>query len=293
MIQFNIMDALFFVKDTILLRGERLYEDGCVEDISVNGNIVTAKVYGSVKYTTEAHFIPDEKVTFRCSCPYDRGICKHAVALAFELNNDPSIFEKISFETKTETVSKSDIDKVINNAEIDDFKSFLYEIFSENRNLFERFRTLINGQTDVETKTTVDEIMFEIVNEFESFDLVDYNRFYEYEREYPGYRDDWQMLFDGAQAELEELFKTFSDKISFYLETGNVIESVKHLLALFEAINTTDLEDIQDELDIFKGNMSDELWFFYKYFYNGFLEKITNIKITYDAFLVKKQGSYG
>lgn len=281
---FNIMDSLLFVKDNILLRGERLYEDDCVTDISVNGNIVTAKVHGSVKYITEAHFTHDKKVAFRCSCPYDRGICKHAVALAFEIDNDSSIFEKISFDKEKKAVSKSDIDSLINSAEINDLKSFLSEMFSENTNLFERFRTLITGQTKAESNTGINELLQEIVDELESFDLVDYQRFYEYEGEYSGYRDDWEMLFDGAQAELEELFKTFSDKISFYLETGNVIESVKHLLALFESVNTAKVQDIQDEANIFDGNMADELQFHFKYFYNDFIKKLTNIKTNYDAF---------
>jgi hypothetical protein len=59
---------------------------------------------------------------------------------------------------------------------------------------------------------------------------------------------------------------------------------VKHLLALFEAVNTAKVQDIQDEANIFDGNMADELQFHYKYFYNDFIKKLTNIKTNYDAF---------
>ena len=114
-------------------------------------------------------FVPDN--------PYDRSICKHSVALAFEIDNNPSIFKEISFETKKEPTSKPDIDEVINSAEINDLKTFLSEIFLDNTNLFERFRILIAGQIEAESETGVNEIMQGTVCELESFDLVNYERF--------------------------------------------------------------------------------------------------------------------
>jgi hypothetical protein len=282
--KFDIKKLLRFIPETIIFRGEKLYEDDCVSDIFINQNVVTAKVWGTREYKTEIHFLPDGNMVFHCSCPYDGGTCKHSVALAFEIHDDPSILEEISFDEEKEKVSGSDIKNMIEKAGMDNIKTFLSDVLSENYILFERFRTQIEGQTKVESDKSVAELAQEIVYELESFDLMDYQRFYEHERNYSGYRSDWEILFDGAEAELEELMKKFTDKIDFCIESGNVIDSLKHLLALYEAIHIADFENITDEVDIFHGNIFDTLWFDYKFFYDQFLDRYKKIRENYDAF---------
>ncbi len=282
--KFDIRKLLRFIPEAVVFRGEKLYEDDCVSDIFINQNVVTAKVWGTMEYKTEIHFLPDGNMFFQCSCPYDGEICKHGVALAFEVHNDPSIIEEISFDKGKEKVSGSDIKNLIEKAGVDNIKTFLSDILSENHLLFERFRTQIEGQTLVESDKSVAELTQEIVSELESFDLTDYQRFYEHRSNHFGYRSDWEILFDGAEVELEELMKKFTDKISFCLESGNVIESVKHLLALYEAIHIADFENIIDEVDIFHGNIFDTLWFNYKFFYNQFLDRYKKIRENSDAF---------
>lgn len=188
------------------------------------------------------------------------------------------------FDKGKEKMSKSDIKNLIEKAGVGNIKTFLSDVLSENHILFEKFRTQIEGQTEVESDKSVTELTREIVSEFESFDLTDYQRFYEYGGNYPRYLAEWEMLFDGAVAELEELIEKFTNKISFYLETGNEIESVKHLLALYEAIHIADFESIPDEMSIFDGNIFDTLWHNYKYFYDQFLDHYKKIKENSDVF---------
>ena len=64
-------------------RGEKYFKDEAVEDVQVFDGGIIGTVMGSDEYTTVVRFeneTPD-RLGSECSCPYDWGDCKHAVAL--------------------------------------------------------------------------------------------------------------------------------------------------------------------------------------------------------------------
>lgn len=66
--------------DTILNRGKRYVKQ--VDQLSrTSGNRLVAWVNGSERYTTSVRIDQERELEFFCTCPYQRGPCKHAVAV--------------------------------------------------------------------------------------------------------------------------------------------------------------------------------------------------------------------
>lgn len=74
------------VSNTILQRGFDYYDEGAIVDIRENKGHWTAEVEGSDRYDVSLTIKnKDEIVDYFCDCPYDGEICKHLVAVFFEV----------------------------------------------------------------------------------------------------------------------------------------------------------------------------------------------------------------
>ena len=90
------------VPGAVFYEGEKLFEEGAVSNVVSSTNIVTAKVQGSKRYHTVIKFLDNGNISFSCSCPYDRGVCKHSIALALAVSNDSDILNKVGNESEGE-----------------------------------------------------------------------------------------------------------------------------------------------------------------------------------------------
>jgi hypothetical protein len=240
-------------------KGLDLFDDGAVESLEVRDRLVTAKVRGTRLYDTQVEFT-GEDYDFSCSCPYDgAGLCKHRVALAMAVLERPDLTGRMAANLKRMDPAAG-VDALIERAEAGQIKRFVKEAVQADPELLEKFRTIVHGQKNRESKKTVDSLRDRVREALESFDLSDYERFYESDGDFDGYREEWEVLRDGANDELEAIFGRFSEKIDRFLRSDDVINAAKHYLALYEGIGAAELENIEDEASIYDGDLSEEIF---------------------------------
>ena len=84
------------IKSIIVQRGEYYYLSGRVKNIRQDWDAYTADVIWTEDYETSVEIVNDELVSCSCTCPYDRGICKHVAALLLTIEERFKEFRKSS-----------------------------------------------------------------------------------------------------------------------------------------------------------------------------------------------------
>lgn len=224
----------------ILLRGEDYYHSGAVSNITYHKqkDLITVLIRGGQLYTVNIENISTDPV-FIFTCPYEAvNICKHGVAAALKIIYEPKSVEikdiKDKKNIKEETLT--DLEALIKKATSNQKENFLLGILKENSTYRDRFQALLLGQLNAESKTTVEEIRDTVKEEIEDFNLRDYERFYEHYNPRDGWRDESEILYEGASDELEDIFSGYTDSIKNHLRTGNIVEAAKELVGLYECI---------------------------------------------------------
>ncbi|MCK5853524.1 hypothetical protein KAH27_10895 [bacterium] len=159
-------ENLFFTKDEIQQlatsrsyeRGYDYYLSGEVGKIIKRDKLFEGVVNGSRKYNVSLD-ISNNELNFNCNCPYDfDGICKHKVAIAFE------IIEGNYTEKKTEkqrNITGEEFDKIFSGTNNDKVLSFLKQLLDKNNNLkhqFIEFTKDISQKEDSITPESIDDI---------------------------------------------------------------------------------------------------------------------------------------
>ena len=78
---------------TILQRGRSYYDDGAVTDFQdmENGQYF-AIVEGNEDYEVDLRLAQDgEVLNYSCTCPYDGEICKHVIAVLYQIKEETNI----------------------------------------------------------------------------------------------------------------------------------------------------------------------------------------------------------
>jgi hypothetical protein len=259
-----------------LLKGENYYDLGAVRKITYHEDMdrIAAMVRGQASYTVTVVNVSGEPV-FICTCPVGGGnICKHGVAVALEIINNPETvkIERVK-ETSGEPSEKPgiDIETLFKKATAKQREEFLLEVLKEDDSYREKFRVVVMGQSAAESKTSVEEIRDAVKEEFENFDLVNYERFYDRHNPSSGYREEWEILYNGASEELNEIAEEYLDEIRDHLKSGNIVDASKNLLGLYEGISLIDEDEIEDEACIYEDRIVGELLDMFSYFLREFV----------------------
>ena len=214
-------------------KGIDYFNSGRVSRVEYIDDHIVANVQGRGFYTITITDI-ETNPQFYCNCLFSyRGICKHSVALGLKIIDHPATVMIIKYRNKKE-IQKVDIGKIFKKASGEQKDTFLKELLDNNSDLQNKFETYILGQSKVEKETSVDEICSEVRECLETINLVDYTRFYDCcnpERpNYSGYREEWEMLYDGAIEEVDHILKPFIERMKQLLREDNIIEAFKLLL---------------------------------------------------------------
>ncbi len=244
------------VPQRIFWRGEDLYNEGAVKKVKVKGKQVTASVLGTRYYTVTAEK-SNEGFLFSCTCPYEY-FCKHQIALGLWLADHKNETEKLN-AAKPVVLSAPNIKELLKKASGQQKDKFLAEVLNEFPVLLNRFKVMIKGAENLGGDINIDALANEIKKLLEVFDLEDFTRFYSSAPEAYGYREDWQVLQDGAQAEFDGILTEYKIQAIELLKTRNVIGAFKYLLAIYEAVSTAKFEDIIDPACIFEDEGLDDL----------------------------------
>lgn len=245
-------------------------------------------VRGQGSYTVTVVNVSGEPV-FICTCPVGGGnIRKHGVAVALEIINNP---ETVKIERVKKTSGKSSeepgigIETLFKKATAKQREEFLLEVLKEDDSYREKFRVVVMGQSAAESDTSVEEIRDAVKDEFEDFDLVNYERFYDRHNPASGYREEWEILYDGASEELNEIMEEYLDEIRGLLKSGNIVDASKNLLGLYEGILLIDEDEIEDEACIYEDRIVGELLDMFSYFMREFVEAFAAMDKDEDALM--------
>ena len=271
------------VPERIFWRGEDLYNEGAVQKVVVSERKIAAKIEGSRLYSVEAELTGDGFL-FSCTCPYD-DFCKHRIALGLWMIDHKKKLAKMKPEPES-VAPEVNIKKLLKKASAEQKEQFLTEALMESPMLLSRFQVMVKGPEKSGDNIKVDILANEIKTAMESFDLTDYTRFYESEPSGYGYREEWQVLQDGAEAEFEGIFNQYKDKTLELLEIRNVLAASKYLLAIYEAVKTADFESVDDPVCIFEGDgfiyVLDREW---EYLFNQFTTAFAQLSFKEDIYL--------
>ncbi len=92
------------INEIILKRGLAYYKQGAVTSVDeLEPNIYFAEVEGSESYEVEIEINKGFIKNIDCTCPYDGGICKHAVAVLFTIQADELKLEDVQIQVSGKT----------------------------------------------------------------------------------------------------------------------------------------------------------------------------------------------
>ena len=261
------------------IRGEEYYEMGSVKKLTCKDSVFSAVVSGTNYYNVKV-ICKDEGFLFNCSCPYDfGGICKHSVAVGLAIVNGD--YQEVR-PTKNKAKRSNTIEELLQMATAGEAKTFLKKILEKSDVYVDEFEAYLKGQTGVEKRLNISEIRDELIAALENFDLENYQRFYDNDNDYGYYREEWEVLYDGAREELEEIMDIYLDDSMAKLERGNIIDAFKIMLACYEAISMFDVTKINDELEIFDSIVNECFEYWGKTF-DTYEKELSKIEIQPDA----------
>lgn len=150
-----------YMDETILNRGYQYFKKGLVAmPEQIARDEYEAVVEGTEDYTVRIRIKNDSILEYSCTCPYDMGpVCKHVVAVIFELQqNELSLVKKAkksSTTTKTAAKKKTiaeQVDEILEHLTHDDMKDILRRQCDRDRKFRELFLAAYAHMVMPETK---------------------------------------------------------------------------------------------------------------------------------------------
>lgn len=212
-------------ESVILMRGFSIYAKENVTNIKKDGDIITAVVYGSSKYSVHVEIVNNQFLHGGCSCPYSEGRynCKHIAALLYYLSNENTL------ETIT---TESDLSTIVNEIPINLLKEFLINEVSANPKLYDKFRVEFIEYFNPLTKEEYRIKIYDSIKNCEGkYGYIDYENAWEYthnmyeftnEAEKLTQKGNYNLAFDIVSVILESIPDTeIDDSNGFTSEVAN------------------------------------------------------------------------
>jgi hypothetical protein len=245
--------------DNSYARG-RSYEDA-VRKLKKEGNTYTGKVDGSETYKVEITE-SDDDIETECTCPYAyESICKHIVAVG--LNILSGNFKEVESTPVTlpppvaVTAPKSVIDadfykKEFLKARKNKQEEFIRQLFTQDADIRRRFMTYITPPPPpISISTDITELSNEIAAQLADIDLDDYieeeNEYHN--NRYDDYDDEEQYDTDALEKEVARLLAPYGKKVMQTLNKGQIMDSIRVLLAIYEAAFLVEEPEVGDYTD--------------------------------------------
>jgi hypothetical protein len=252
----------------------RSYESS-VRKLKKEGNTYTAKVDGSETYKVEITET-ENRIETHCTCPYDYdGICKHIVAVGLniisgnfkEVETKPIILPAPAAVTAPKPVIDADFyKKEFLKARKNKQEEFIRQLFTQDADVRRRFMTYITPPPPpISISTDITELSNEIVAQLTDIDLDDYieeeNEYHN--NRYDDYDDEEQYDTDELEKEVARLLAPYGKKVMQTLNKGQVMDSLRVLLAIYEAAFLVEEPEVGDYTD-----------FAYGYEINNYFEQV-------------------
>ncbi len=261
--------------DTSYSRG-RGYESS-VRKLKKEGDTYTAKVDGSETYKVEITESPNG-IEADCTCPYDyEGICKHIVAVGLNILSGNFTEVKTTETTLPPptviVATKPVIDATFYQKEFlkarkNKQEDFIRQLFTQDADIRRRFLSYINPPAPpLSISTDITELSNEIAARLAEIDLDDYldeDNDYHNNR-YDDYDEEEQYDTDGLEKEVKRLLDPYGKKVMNTLNKGQIMDSIRILLAIYEAAFLVEEPEIGEYTD-----------FTYAYEIDSYFQQITS-----------------
>ena len=254
-LSFTIDDIEEMATNSSFERGEELFIDGDVQEITKTKNRFDAIVYGSQPYKVYLIEGADE-LNLNCSCLYRyEGICKHLVAFALKIV--AGNFKEIKQNMKS-TLSEKEFKSIYSRIEPKKKLLFLRQLLDRDNDLRHQFIAFSEDKTeklDTIVGEKIEEVKSEINEILSNIDLD--NLRYEYDNYDYGYRESWEVEYDTAIDEIKQEMNPYIDSINNYIRKGNLLDAFRILLGVYEGVQN--LPDLDNDNCIFDGEYNNEV----------------------------------
>jgi len=230
-------------------RGEELYNTRAVINPTITENGVESIVYGSMEYKCLIEWDTSAKEwEFSCTCPYDHGgICKHSIALGLWM-----IDNCVYAPAELAEITVSEIDNLLNQADISVLQEFVRNIISADEILLEKFKALLyNLETSLEG-ISINDLVKDYLELFSSLEVSDEEDAIDsiHWRNHDYYQEEWELIEEVQLREVEEHLEGAFDEISEFIESGKLLQAVYNYFAFIEAYANLEETDEDNDYEI-------------------------------------------
>ncbi|GAA3962104.1 SWIM zinc finger family protein [Mucilaginibacter dorajii] len=160
------------VSKIMLQRGQEYYEAGAVEDLEDNDGKWTAEVEGSETYAVSVTLKKDDKIVqYYCDCPYDGMICKHVIAVLYEIRDE--LIKRIAVPKKGS--KKNQFEDLLLKISAGEYRVFIKDYAPKNKDFklaFELFFADKDGRID--TGKLYTDIIKKLIKKYTGKGYMDY-----------------------------------------------------------------------------------------------------------------------
>ncbi|MFO7815845.1 MAG: hypothetical protein R6V14_09015 [Halanaerobiales bacterium] len=215
--QLTIQDLRNMATEQSFQKGINYYEMNLVNNPTIDGNTIKAKVSGSSYPYYEVEIDVDNPYINYCSCPYDwGGICKHIVALGLYWCNHKKAFKKVK---KEKDKLKNELKQLFATLDREDLIDILNELIYENQYIKSKILDYIQDKGKM-----TDKLYLEKLENLKSQSLNIIKEF----NQYGGGSTDKENYYFECIKEIKELI--IDTNISSYLRQEIINEFMKEYL---------------------------------------------------------------
>ncbi len=267
---FSINNFESAIPQKILARGQDYFDSGAVYELEeLEPGVWQAAVEGTAPYEVVAIFTKKQQVEgITCNCPYDEGICKHAVAVLF------SIREQLAQpKSKRPKARQPNFEDLLLKLEADELRDFIRSQHLEDQNFGEKFMVFFAGKVpgiDVAGKYAA--LIRQSINRYSDRGFIDYRGTYDLSRELQPVliasetalaRKEFSIALAILKALLKELLPVIE---SCDDSSGSIGGTLSNAISIIEQISETDSlppSIAADILDYTESSLKANIWFDY------------------------------
>ena len=217
-------------KPHILERGMAYYYEGCVEDLEINEDEITAVVEGSEPYDVSIDLDEGNVSGMECTCPYAEGgeNCKHMAAVLYAWQDE---------KTKLRNAD-AEIREMVEHADEALVRRFLMDALQRDNRLWRRFMIEAKPDGGHSFLDDVEAAVEAIVDKYMADGFIDYYQ---------------------AGHFIDELMDILEDEAVPRMEHGQLRDAFRVSACVFLALNDVDMDDSDGDIGIIT-NACTSIW---------------------------------
>lgn len=251
----------------VLQKGQDYYDNGLVDDISVDQDIYSAIVHGSEDYNVSLIIQKGNFLNGECDCPYAKGgnNCKHMAALLYALTDEDK--DKVNAIDNKKNVSDSLLD-IIESIDSDKLNEFLYDALLVNDEMYNDFRIEFSQYFPRMSKREYkDRIELDIESCCDRYSFIDYKASFRYEKLMGKYIEEAKKYLDKEDFDTAYIISTtlLDSMIGLEIDDSNGVISYiaqQSIGILCDIVDNAEEEKLLNELFVYLKNeiLSDRLY---------------------------------